>query len=85
MALKYAQYVSLRRASWALRAQDQAPSPRRWSAEELAVVDTLVEIGIPPRRADVLSALQKYQLDWESISSRSLLALVLKMCEKKPV
>ena len=82
---KYVQYVSLRRASWARQAHDQAPSPRRRSAEELAVVDVLLEIGIPPRRADVLSGLERYQLDFERISSRSLLALALKMSEMKTV
>ena len=76
---RYAEFVSLHRASWAARARDEQKGSRRWSPEELAVVDILVEENVKARRDDVRTALERFELDWDRISSRSILALVLKL------
>ena len=73
---RYAEFVALHRASWAGGAGN---ARRRWLPEELAVVDVPLDANVPARRADVAEALERFDLDWTSISTRSILALVLKL------
>ena len=65
--------MALHRSSWAGRAGN---ARRRWQPEELAVVDVLLDANVPARRAE---ALERFDLDWTSISTRNILALVLKL------
>ena len=81
----YAEFVSLRRASWAARVPNQQGGRRIWSPEEMAVVDVLIAANTIPRRADVEEALERFQLDWATISSRSIHALVLKLAASQPL
>ena len=81
----YAEYLSLRRASWAARGANRKRGPRRWSPEEMAVIDVLLAANTTPRRADVEQTLERFQIDWATISSRTILALVLKLEASQPL
>ena len=81
----YAEYLSLRRSSWAAREAKRKGGPRRWSPEEMAVIDVLLAANTTPRRADVERALERFEIDWATISSRTILALVLKLEASQPL